>query len=272
MSLLPLPLLYWLSWPLFLLIYYLPGYRKNVVRQNLRSAFPEKSEAELALLTRKFYKQLADVALEILKTRSMPPADIKRRVKVVNPTLLEQLSEGFTRSVVVLAIHQGNWEWMLHGVKLALDIPVDPVFKPLRNRSLNQIALEIRSRFGSQPVELGEVGRNILRHRRDFRLFALVADQAPSAAERYHRVLFLQRETAFHVGAESLVRSTALPVVFAQCSRSSRGHYAIQFKAVAIPPYNSEGYPITERYASLAEEAILNEPESWLWTHRRWKQ
>ncbi|MEM8561336.1 MAG: lysophospholipid acyltransferase family protein, partial [Pseudomonadota bacterium] len=135
----------------------------------------------------------------------------------------------------------------------------------------DRIALEIRSRFGSRPIELGDVGRNFLKHRRDFRLFALLADQAPAAAERCHCVSFFKQDTPFHIGAESLVRSTGLPVLFAQCSRVSRGHYAIRFKEVATPPHAAEGYPITERYACLTEKAILDEPESWLWTHRRWK-
>ncbi|MEM8560864.1 MAG: lipid A biosynthesis (KDO)2-(lauroyl)-lipid IVA acyltransferase, partial [Pseudomonadota bacterium] len=182
LSYLPLSLLYGLSWPLYLVICYLPGYRKVVVKQNLRRAFPEKNTRELTILARKFYLQLAEVALEILKTRTMQAADIKQRVRVVNPELLKSSSEGFTRPVVVLAIHQGNWEWMLHGVTLATGIPVDPVYKRLHDGLTDRIALEIRSRFGSRPIELGDVGRNFLKHRRDFRLFALLADQAPAAA------------------------------------------------------------------------------------------
>ena len=127
LSRLPLPLLYALAWPGYLLLYYVAGYRKAVVRQNLAQAFPDKSETERRALEKKFYLQLVQVALEILKTRTMSAEDIRQRVTVVNPQLLREYSNDFRDPVIVLSIHQGNWEWMLHGVRLQLDIPVDPV-------------------------------------------------------------------------------------------------------------------------------------------------
>lgn len=272
LSRLPLPLLYALAWPGYLLLYYLAGYRKTVVRQNLSQAFPEKSTREITLLAKQFYLQLVQVALEILRTRRMSAADIRRRISVVNPQLLREYSNDFQQPVIVLAIHQGNWEWMLHGVKLHLDIPIDPVYKPLHNKTLDRLMLEIRSQFGSRPITMATAARDILRRRHEFRLFVLVADQAPIETERCHWLPFLNREAAFYEGGESIATMTGHPVLFAQCRRRARGYYEVEFREVAKPPYRRGEHRITARFVELAEAAIRSEPQSWLWSNRRWKR
>jgi KDO2-lipid IV(A) lauroyltransferase len=243
-----------------------------VVLQNLSHAFPDKSAIEITVLAKKFYLQLVQVALEIVKTRRMSAADVKRRVRVVNPELLRDYSNGFQQPVIMLSIHQGNWEWMLHGVKLALDIPIDPVYKPLHDKNMDQLIFEIRSQFGSRPINMASAARDILRRRHEFRLFVLVADQAPIERERSHWVSFMNRDAAFYEGGESIAKATGYPVLFAQCRRRSRGYYEVEFREVARPPHDREGHHIIEQYARLAEQAIRSEPESWLWSNRRWKR
>jgi KDO2-lipid IV(A) lauroyltransferase len=202
----------------------------------------------------------------------MSADEIRRRVTVVNPQLLRECSNDFKDSVVMLAIHQGNWEWMLHGVKLHLDIPIDPVYKPLHNSRLNQLILEIRSQFGSRPIPIASAARDILRRRREFRLFVLVADQAPIEGERSYWTRFMNRQAAFYEGGEAIAKLTGYPVLFARCRRRSRGHYEVEFSEVARPPYDGEDHRIVEKYVRLAEQAIRAEPESWLWSNRRWKR
>ena len=272
LSWLPLPLLYAMAWPGYLALYYVAGYRKVVVQQNLRHAFPDKSARQITVLAKKFYLQLVHVALEILKTRRMSATDIQRRVSVVNSELLKDYSNGFQQPVIILSIHQGNWEWMLHGVKLALDIPIDPVYKPLHDKKMDQLIFEIRSQFGSRPISMSSAARDILRRRHEFRLFVLVADQAPIERERSHWVSFMNRDAAFYEGAETIARVTGYPVLFAQCRRRRRGYYEVEFKEVARGPHDKDGHHIIEQYARLAEQAIRSEPESWLWSNRRWKR
>ena len=272
LSRLPLPVLYVLAWPGYLLLYHVAGYRKSVVQQNLTRAFPEKNVREITVLAKKFYLHLVQVAFEILRTRHMSAADIGRRVTVTNPELVREYSNNFQDSVIILTIHQGNWEWMLHGVRLALDIPIDPVYKPLHNKTLDQLVLEIRSQFGSRPIPLASAATDILRRRREFRLFVMVADQAPIESERSYWTRFMNRETAFYQGGETIAMLTGFPVLFAQCRRCARGYYEVEFKEVARPPYSGNEHQITQRYVELAEEAIRSEPHSWLWSNRRWKR
>ncbi|WP_116364799.1 lysophospholipid acyltransferase family protein [Parahaliea mediterranea] len=269
---LPFPLLYALAWLAYLILYYLAGYRKAVVYQNLRHAFPEKNAREITVLAKKFYRQLSQVALEIVKARRMQPQDFKQRVTLNNPELLLAKSEGRSRSVIVLTIHQGNWEWMLHGATTALGIPIDPVYKPLHNKTVDELIYGIRSQFGSRPLAMDESTRDILRRRKEFRVFVMVADQSPIRSERSYWTTFLNREAAFYQGAESLAQLTGFPVLFAQCRRQRPGHYAITFHEVGDPPYDKGSHTIIDRYVALAEQAIREEPESWLWSNRRWKR
>ena len=272
LSWLPFPLLYAASWLGYLLLYYVAAYRKDVVRKNLSMAFPDKNEREVTVLAKKFYKQLAETAFEIVKARRMSKADFRKRVKLVNPELLEEYSNQFKDSVIISTIHQGNWEWMLHGATSTLNIPMDPVYKPLHDKVTDKLIFDIRSQFGSRPLSMAESGRDILRRRKEFRIFVMVADQSPTRSERGLWTTFLNREAAFYLGTEAIAKMTKFPVLFAQCRRVKRGYYEIEFHEVAKPPYEKSSHDITHRFVSLAEMAIRAEPESWLWTNRRWKR
>ncbi len=269
---LPFALLYPFARLCYLALYHLARYRRDVVADNLAHAFPEKSAAQRKRLEKAFYLRLCQVALEILRARRMTEEDFRQRVTVINGELVERLSEGFTRPVIVLTIHQGNWEWMLHGNTMALGVSMDPVYKPLHNRAADEVIREIRSRFGSRPLAMAEAPRHILRNRREFHLFVMVADQSPTSSERGYWTTFLNRDACFYEGAETIATTTGLPVVFAQCRRRSTGHYDMIYREVAEPPYEKGTHAITERYIEIAEEVIRAEPESWLWSNRRWKR
>ncbi|MEP4484099.1 MAG: lysophospholipid acyltransferase family protein [Halioglobus sp.] len=271
-SWLPFPLLYACAWIAYVLVYYVARYRRAVVKDNLRRAFPEKSETELKALGKKFYRHLTVVAFEIVRARRMTPADFRERVIVRNPELVNKYSNDLTRSVIVLTIHQGNWEWMLHGATTALKIPIDPVYKPLHNPVANDLIHEIRSQFGSRPLAMAHATRDILKRRSEFRLFVMVADQGPTRHERTYWTTFLNQESAFFMGAESIAKLTQFPVLFAQCHRMRTGHYEIEFHEMAEPPYEKESHEIIQRYVELTQQCIRAEPESWLWSNRRWKR
>lgn len=271
-SYLPFPLLYGAAWIGYLLLYHVFRYRREVVRNNLRRAFPGNSDSETAALARAFYRQLARVALEILKARRMRREDFLERARVINPELLARHSKDFTQSVIVLTIHQGNWEWMLHGAVAALDVPIDPVYKPLHNKAVDKLIFDIRSQFGSRPLSMDIATRDILRRRREFRIFVMVADQAPIRSERGYWTTFMNQEANFYLGAETIAKMTGFPLLFAQCHRRKPGYYEIEFHELGQPPYDRESHELTDRYVAMAERAIRDDPASWLWSNRRWKR
>ena len=163
---LPLALLYPVAWLTYIFIYYVSGYRKAVARENLTNAFPERSETEITVLLKKFYRGLCQTALEITRARYMSREAFLRRIEVLNPDLLADCSEGMTRTVIILTIHQGNWEWMLHGVSANLGVSLDPVYKPLHSPTADRFMREVRARFGARPIPMKAAPRDILGNRK----------------------------------------------------------------------------------------------------------
>lgn len=78
-SLLPFPLLYLKSSFFYVLVYYVIGYRRKVVKTNLQRSFPEKNEKEIALITRRFYLHFCDVIFETIKLLSISKKTFKKR-------------------------------------------------------------------------------------------------------------------------------------------------------------------------------------------------
>ena len=246
-------------------------YRRKIILSNLKAAFPEQSNAWRKQQLNAFYSGLAETTIEIIFGSRMSLEDINARVQYENPEVARIATNNFTRSALVLTLHQGNWEWMLHGATAALDIRVDPVYKRLHNLGADRFAYEARRQFGAKPILMQHVARNVLKHRRETRLIALVADQSPGKRERVHWTTFLNQPTAFFSGGATIARATGLPVLFAACHRVSRGHYSVRFELNTTTPKDLNAHEIIERYAQLAEREIRNHPADWLWSNRRWK-
>ncbi len=280
MSFLPFFLIYRLGWFFYLSLYHLCGYRKNIVCNNIKQAFPEKSEKEVRFLAKQFYRHFADLFMEVIKAHQMNGKAFKKRCRIKGGEQLIRQStlRGVEKAkpVIVLTIHQGNWEWMLHAVSQHLGVPIDPVYKPLHHKGWDQFIHEIRSRFNSRPIPMKQAGRNILKRKNGFRLFVMLADQTPVEGERSYWVSYLNKEAPFYLGAEKIAFLTQYPVFFAQCRRLERGYYELEFKELAVPPYENtrdkNNHQIIDAYVKAAEAAIYEQPETFLWSHRRWKR
>ena len=77
-SLLPFSILYLLSDFVYILMYYVFGYRKTVVMGNLAIAFPEKSLTEREVIASAFYKNFVDTFIETIKLLSMSDAEFDK--------------------------------------------------------------------------------------------------------------------------------------------------------------------------------------------------
>lgn len=267
---LPLPALYLLASLLSFLLYRVLRYRRGVVRENIAAAFPEQSPSVRRQTERAFYAYLADLLVEVIAASGMPRDAFPSRVRLRNPELFEALTRERDTPVIVLAIHQGNWEWMLHAAALQLDIPIHAVYKPLHSARWDAFAAAMRSRFGSRPLPMQRALRSVLRSRHERRAYAMVADQA--ASSRGYRTQFLNRQATFYRGADQMARAVDAAVVFIQCRRLARGHYEAIFHALSLPPHDGDEHAITERYIALAEQCIREQPETYLWSSRRWRR
>lgn len=276
-SLLPFWVLYrvadFLGWMAFRVI----GYRKGVVTDNIQRSFPEKSDQEVRKIVRRFYRNLGDIIVESLKILGLSEKQLQKRVSYKNYDILEErLKKG--KSVIVMTPHSGNWEWLLLACSYLLvksGFGVDAVYKPLSSKFFDRLMIKIRSKFGADPTPMNQVLRNIIKHKNEARVIAMVADQRPLPHESNYWTSFLHRETPFFVGSERIARKVKFPVVYTSIRRIKRGYYEVSFQELADPPYSptvsSEEHLIIKKFARLVEADIRSYPDQWLWSHKRWK-
>ena len=268
---LPLSSLYALSSAAAWLIAHVFRYRLDVVQSNLARAFPDLPEQTRAALALSFYRHFTDTTVEIIAGHKLPMATLRERMVIANPELLDDMSNHYQQSVIVMTLHQGNWEWMLYAANDRFPMASAAVYKRLHNAGADRFSLESRRRFGAAPIEMRSAARDIVKQRRTPRLIFMVADQSPGKRERVHWTPFLNQPTAFFSGAAALARLTGFPVAFASCERTARGYYRIQLEEITRDPKSLSEEDIIERYARLAEAAIQRSPAAWLWSNRRWK-
>ena len=270
LAMLPLGFLYGLASLLGWLAFRVFPYREELVRTHLKLAFPERDEAGIRDIMRRYYAGFAQMLVEIIKSASMPAEEIRRRVRIVGlEKPRELLAQG--KSVLMVAAHQCNWEWMLLAICLELGYPVDAAYKPLVNAWAEREMKIVRSRFGCLLIPAKELLPQIIKRRGIVRAIAMVADQEPTTSEHKHWTRFLNRDTAFYMGPEEIARVTHLPVFFIVMRRVARGSYELGFEPLLGPGERLPPGELTERYARLVEQQIRDAPPDWPWSHKRWK-
>jgi len=270
LSHLPLGALYGVTGLAGWLAYRVVPYRAQMIHASLAKAFPELPADALRTLRRRYCLGFAQMLAELVKGAALSPADIRRRVRIVNleePQAL--LAQG--QSVLLVAAHQCNWEWMLLALSLELGYPLDAAYKPLVNPWAEREMGKLRTRFGSRLVPAQDLLPDILKRHGVVRAIAMVADQEPTKSERKYWTRFLNRDTAFYMGPEEIARVTRFPVFFIAMRRRARGYYEMEFLPLAGAASALAPGILTERYARLVEEQIRAAPPDWPWSHKRWR-
>ncbi|MCU0391242.1 MAG: lysophospholipid acyltransferase family protein [Thermoflexibacter sp.] len=267
---LPFGFLYAVSDILFVLIFYLVGYRKKVVFENLTNSFPDKSKEEIQEIAKKFYAHFCDLLVESIKTSAMTFEDFQRRITVKNTELLNQLYEE-GKSVVMYCAHYGNWEWVLFIPQMLKHI-VLPVYHPLKNPYSDAYFVKLRGKFGGIPTQMSDTLRTLVAYKQKHipTIIWLAADQSP-AVEGAYWTEFLYQDTPFYMGPEKIAKKLQQAVVFMYINKVGRGKYEMGFELMEKDPQSIPNGAITQKYVSILEKTIRELPEYWLWSHKRWK-
>lgn len=269
-SRLPLRLLYRLTPIIYFILYRVRRFRRQIVFENLKNSFPKKSDADLREIERAFYRNFADVAVEAVKARTLNLAELESRVTIVNQEIVRRFaSQG--QSIVLMAAHHCNWEWLLLASCVVLPLEVVAVYKPLHDKRIESFMFGTRSRFGARPIPANDFFSEIMKGGGKPRCYAMVADQTPLPNEEKYWTRFLNQDSAFFVGADKIAAITRSPVIFVAMKRVRRGYYEASLKVLAEPPYTENDNEVIERYVSEVECQILENPADWLWLHRKWK-
>ncbi len=270
---LPLRVLYAVADAICPLLYHLFRYRRKVVAENLRRSFPEKTPKELRKIERDFYHFLCDYAVETIKMLDFSVDDIRRRMTFEGISEIEQAigKKGF---VFIYLGHYGNWEWISSLPQwLSPSIHGGQLYKPLRDKELDALFMDLRTRFGCENIDKNIALRRILQLKREGKkaLLGFISDQSPLPNNIHTWMTFLQQDTPLFSGMEKIARKIDAGICFADVSRTARGHYHCHLRMITDDINALPEFELTKRCTLELERIILRDPSIWLWSHRRWK-
>lgn len=270
LSSMPLRLLYLFADVCYLLIYYVIGYRKKVVRENLLKSFPDKSPMELLAIEKKFFRYLSSLIVEVIKMQSISADELKKRMHFKNTDRVEKYLKN-NQSVLFCTSHNGNYEWLCVGIGLAFSGQHYPIYKPLSSQSFDKWFINMRSRFGNRMTSMRQTPR-VISATKDFpTMFTFGSDQSPSREDSQYWTTLFNQQAAIQLGVEKIAKKTNRPVFYLKTSYVKRGYYEVDCIPVCLDPSTTKEFEITELHTRILENMLIEEPAYWLWSHRRWK-
>lgn len=266
----PFRVIYILSDIFYIVVYHIIRYRKKIVLENLRNSFPERSEKEINIISKKYFRHFCDLTLEALKTSEMKEKDFRKRFLVKNPEVVNKYFEK-GQSIVLLTMHYNNWEWG-SGFPLYLKHSILGIYKPLNNAQFDLFMNKTREKMGAELVQDSQTLRRIIKAEKTKEpvIVWLAGDQTPPKSQKnWYR--FLNQDALFFSGPATISKKFNQPIFFQRLEKISRGKYENTFELLFENPKDVSESDIIKAYIQKMEELILKEPVYYIWSHRRWK-
>jgi Kdo2-lipid IVA lauroyltransferase/acyltransferase len=272
-SILPFWLLYGVSNFFYIIIFYVVGYRKKVVIENLKNSFPEKSDKEIKKIASKFYLHFCDVIFETIKLLTISKTTFKKRCSIDDKSI-QQFNYFFDKNQTFVGVmgHCGNWEWGAIAHQVYFTRMITGVYHPLSSKSFDAFVLKLRSRFGGDIVPMSHLYKRLitLKQQSISTTIGLIADQT-APPESAHWTRFLNQDTAVFNGPEKLAKKFNYPVVYLNIKKKKRGYYQLSTTILTEQPQVCADGIISDMHTKHLEGNIRDQPYTWLWSHRRWK-
>ncbi|MFV5701310.1 lysophospholipid acyltransferase family protein [Flavobacterium sp. XS2P12] len=270
-SILPFRVFYWFSDFIYLIVYYIIGYRKKTVKENLALALPHLSAEERLVIEKKSYHHLCDMFLEMIKTMTISADEMNKRFVVTNIELVKEY-EKKGKSAVLLASHYASWEWLL-SINEKTKFKGIGVYKKIANKYFDKLIRDIRSKYNAELVETKKAIPLMAENQKNgiLSMYGLASDQSPKLNRAFHWDKFMGVEVPVHTGAEMLAKKHDLNVLFVKVKKVKRGFYEATFVPITDNPKSIPDFEITNTFLREVEKQILEAPEYYFWTHKRWK-
>lgn len=270
-SILPFRVLYFVSDCIFLFLYYVIGYRKKVVMNNLKIAFPEKSEEELKRIMKEFFRHFIDIFMEMIKTFSISNEEILKRFHLTNPEELDAFMAR-NKNILLMSSHYGNFEW-LFSLNLRVDHNGFAAYKKVKNKYFNNYIVRSRSRFNTTLIPtkklISELDKN---DKKDIRsVYGMLIDQSPKKNKIYHWTTFFGKEVPVITGTEMLAKKYDYAVMYIETKKVKRGYYETKMEVLTENPRDIPDFDITDLFMKKLEAQIRKAPEYYFWSHKRFK-
>lgn len=270
-SYLPMWALYFFTDIFYVLLITIIPYRKKVVRTNIERSFPNLSLKECRSIERRFYRHLTDLLAEGVKNMTISEAELRRRMCVAQPDIMQDLYKN-GRNVLLISGHYNNWEWMITAQNVVFPHQAVGIGMPLTSQFWDKKINERRSRFGMDIIH-SKIVHDYFKEIHPIPIATLVlADQAPGDATKSYWMNFLNQSTPVLYGPEMLAHRYDHTCVFFYLEKVKRGYYTMHLTHISDTPRKTAWGEITEKHVKLLEQVIQQDPEFWLWSHKRWKR
>ena len=268
-SKIPYKLFYIVSEVLLLFVHRIFKYRINTVQKNLKNSFPKHSLSELKEIEKKFYRNFCDILLENLLIYSISEKELQKRMKLLNPEIFDALFSD-DKGAILIGAHYNNWEWMALSLGVYAKQDVFSVYKPLNNKTINGLMLNARKRFGANIIPMTSFAKTVLENKNRATINLMLSDQSPHKSKVDYYCTFLNQDTPVYLGPEKLVNAGKFELLFVEVHRIKRGYY--EMKIVPLKDKSiEENKSMTLLHVNHLEKIINDQPENWLWSHKRWK-
>lgn len=270
-SILPYRIFYLFSDFVCFLTYNIIGYRKKVVRNNIKLALPHLSDKERLVIEKKFYIHLCDMFLEMIKTISISQKEIEKRFTFSNMELYYEL-EKKNKSIALMCAHYASYEWVV-SMNYYINFKGYGIYKKLANPYFDKLVKNIRSKFKAELITTKETIPTIKENYKKnvISLYGFASDQSPRLNSEHHSASFMGQIVPVHTGAEMLAKRFDMNVIFLRVKKIKRGYYEASFEVLSDDVQSVPNYEITDKFLKLVEEQIYEAPEYYFWTHKRWK-
>ncbi len=270
-SILPFPVLYLFSDFIYLIVYYIIGYRKKTVRENIALALPHLSAQERLIIEKKSFQHLCDIFLEMIKTMTISEKEIKKRFVFKNLEIYNEV-EKKGKSIAIMMAHYASYEWAV-SLNYHVSFQGYGIYKQIYNPYFDKLVRDIRLKFKAKLITTKETIPTIIENKKMNKMgtYGFASDQTPRLHSTHHWQSFMGHVVPVHTGAEMLAKKYDMNVIFLRNKRISRGYYEGYFEILSENASEIPNYQISDTFIQLVEQQILEAPEFYLWTHKRWK-
>lgn len=246
-------------------------YHRRDALEALKRSFPEKSDSEIRDLARRMYANLGMNLMELFRLadpRSGYPGSLVETEGAEHMAAAQARGKG----VIVLSAHVGNWD-LLCTAAPTWGYPLTIITKVIKNKALNELWMEIRSRYGLKFVPAHNSYRACLSALRKNEIVGFVLDQNMIDKEGIF-VDFFGKPACTSPGLAYMSAQSGAPVVPSFMVRKPKGRHLVKFLPLIEPPPDRKPETIrdyTQRYTKVIEDVVREYPDQWIWLHRRWK-
>lgn len=253
-------------------MYLLLKQRREITMSNLRLAFgDEKTEDELKLIAIRSYRNLGKNFVEFFRLPLLTKENLYQLVTVQGRENLEHAFQQNGRAMAFIP-HFGNWE-LLAPVYSVLLTKVAVLIFPLKNRYLDRLVNEYRSKLGIELIKKRQAAKHVLRALKRGYGVGFVADQ--NAGREGVFVPFFGKLASTARGPVAIALKTGTPLLFSIDIRQPGDRHLViisaPMKLEITGDFDRDVAHNTAKLMAELEGYIRRYPCQWMWQHDRWK-